>query len=520
VPFSDRFQLLDLKRDEGARTFEAREISTGRPVLVHLFADRTSPLNRALLEKLDALPDAERRRVIDRGEHQGGLYVVTDRLADYPGLREWLSAKSADRPQSLDLAGAWKIPPVKKPSVDDQLANLFDTAPRPVLAPSAAEPEPVPPLTNSGEVTLKMPTPVEPPPPTVDPAAPAPQEAGEFTRQFAPVVRPAAQPPKEPPPITPAPPASEPGEFTRQFTPPPVLRPPAPQAPKEPPVPKETPPVAPAPAASDPGEFTRQFAPPVLRAAPVSTRSPTPPPQDPGEFTRQFAAPPPTTPPSPKPEPPPGEFTRQFQQRPIVAAAAPRTPAPSQPASQQSSQPGEFTQMLQAQRPAAPVTPPNLPSQSDEFGRFFQSPMTPAAHSTPPPTPLQPPSQPRGAGEFTQIFGRGDMPSPPPPPLPAAPPAPPSSGNATQVFAAPRGPAPMPAPNVNPQGPGEYTRMFSTPAPLTFGQSPAGPQKVHLPEAAPPKRNKSRLPLFLVIGAVGLLIVALIVFLLMRQRPT
>jgi hypothetical protein len=76
----------------------------------------------------------------------------------------------------------------------------------------------------------------------------------------------------------------------------------------------------------------------------------------------------------------------------------------------------------------------------------------------------------------------------------------------------------MPSANVNPQGPGEYTRMFSTPAPLTFGQSPAGPQNVHLPESVPPKRNKSRLPLLLIMGAAGLLIIALIVFFLMRQR--
>jgi hypothetical protein len=67
-------------------------------------------------------------------------------------------------------------------------------------------------------------------------------------------------------------------------------------------------------------------------------------------------------------------------------------------------------------------------------------------------------------------------------------------------------------------GPGEYTRMFARPAPLTFGQAPAGPQTPRMPEAAPVARNSSRLPLLLVIGAAVLLIVALIVYFLMRPH--
>src|SRR5438128_1963706 len=106
---TDRFQLLGLKRDEGARTYEGREIATGRPVLIHLFPDHASPLSRALLGKFEALPEHERRRVIERGEHEGGVYLVTDRLADYAGLREWLTGKNEDGPVSLEAAGAWRV---------------------------------------------------------------------------------------------------------------------------------------------------------------------------------------------------------------------------------------------------------------------------------------------------------------------------------------------------------------------------------------------------------------------------
>lgn len=419
MPFTDRFQLLDLKRDEGARTYEAREIATGRPVLVHLFAKPTAPLNQALLAKLDALPEEERGRIIDRGEHEGGLYLVTDRLADYAGLEEWLKAKGENRAKPLDSAGAWHLKP------------------------------PVAPLMNSGEHTLEIPAP--------PPAAPPPA--------------------KDPP-----------GDFTRQFAAP-VLRP----APSTPPVPP----------AKDPGEFTRLFAHPVLRPTPTPASAPpsNEPTNDPGEFTRLFAAP------SPKPAPPAGEFTSLFQapQRPAVSPKVTPVP-PADP------QPGEFTQMLQAQRPSVP--PPKPAAQSGEFTQYFQSPMTPAAPvdaaRSAPLTPPRPASHPRDAGEFTQIFGRDNLPSPPPPPTPAAPPSP-SSSNATQAFAAPR-PLPIQTP---PAGPGEYTQMFAKPAPLTFGQAPPVSRN---PEPQPIRRNSSRLPLLLVVGAFVLLVIALIVFFVIRQH--
>ncbi|HTB15510.1 MAG TPA: hypothetical protein VK752_28260 [Bryobacteraceae bacterium] len=511
MPFTERFQLLDLKRDEGARTYEAREIATGRPVFVHLFANTTSPLNRAMLAKLDTLPEEERHRILDRGEHEGGIYLVTDRLAEYQGLREWLKAHHEEHPKPLDARGAWQFPPSKPP--EDPAPSTFDTAPLPAMEPSIVEPPPIAKLTDTGLQTLQLPSPGEPP--AVAPPPPA-NDPGEFTQQFAPpVLRPAPKP--TPPAAAPAPPANEPGEFTRQFAMP-VLRP----------APKTTSPPA-APPADEPGEFTRQFAPPVHRPAPPPS-APTNP--APGEFTQLFAAPPPKPSAPPKAGPPSGEFTKLFRapQRPDPAPA-PKAAPPSAPTA---NQPGEFTQMLQAQRPSATPAPPsaNQPPQSGEFTRFFQSPMAPSAPSQPhgaPLTPPRPPSHPKDAGEFTQIFGRDDLPSAPPPPRPAAPPNP-ASANATQVFAAPRPNPPIPqTPSTGPQfgqpmqqqpvphGPGEYTQMFAKPASLTFGQ-PGAPQGPRLPEPAPIKRNSSRLPLLLVIGAAVLLIVALVVYFVMRPR--
>jgi hypothetical protein len=108
----DRYELVELRRDDGIQTFHAREIATARPVQLHLFAPEKSRDNLALLVRLDHLPEAERRRVIERGEYQGRPYVITDRLAGYPGFREWLTAMTD--------------PPVKNSSLDEQFLQLFD----------------------------------------------------------------------------------------------------------------------------------------------------------------------------------------------------------------------------------------------------------------------------------------------------------------------------------------------------------------------------------------------------------
>jgi hypothetical protein len=62
--------------------------------------------------------------------------------------------------------------------------------------------------------------------------------------------------------------------------------------------------------------------------------------------------------------------------------------------------------------------------------------------------------------------------------------------------------------------------MFDKPASLTFGQPNAAPQVSRMPEAAPlnRKRNSLSMPLLLIVGAVVLLLVAVIVYLVMRQH--
>ncbi len=92
VSLYERYELLDLNRDLGVKTFEAREIATGRPVKVHLFEHRSAPLQAALLKAIDNLSAEERQHIIERGKHERTPYIVTDRLTGYAGLSEWVQA--------------------------------------------------------------------------------------------------------------------------------------------------------------------------------------------------------------------------------------------------------------------------------------------------------------------------------------------------------------------------------------------------------------------------------------------
>ncbi|MEO8051393.1 MAG: hypothetical protein ABI833_13330 [Acidobacteriota bacterium] len=495
----ERYELLDLNRDIGVKTFEAREIATGRPVRVHLFVHPSAPLQAALLKAIEKLPDEERLRIIERGKHEGTPYVVTDRLVDYAGLSEWLQAVShAVKPAKavLETAGAWK----------------FSAAP--------AKPEP-----TAFSPAAVSPPPPAPPPAAVSPASPQSELNQKFTDLFATAERPiVADSLLQAPPETP-----------RNLV-----------APVRPPDPPRAATAAPPPVKSEPGEFTRMFQAPVAPTTAVPpSHAQTPPPA--------VAAPPIRTPPPAAKEP--GEFTRMFQS-PVGHGATPQpvVPSPSAAPPAPRSGDGEFTRFFETPSPAGPV--PHSPA--------VQQPLTPHAAGR---------SGYNQVSEFTQTFGKGTMDVPPPPVaatpqrepgeftrmfhspgvsgpsaggasgLPQAPaststpqarsqPMPPAMSGATQGFSIP---TPVPS-TPQPSGPGEYTRQFSAPAQLTFGQAsaaPAAPLAAPSPQAfappamaqpampnmaaAPGPARKSNLPLIL--GIVGIVVVAALLIIFFAMRP-
>jgi hypothetical protein len=226
VGFYDQFELLELVRDDGIKTFSARELATGRLVEVHVFVNRQAPLSMAVWSKLKRLEPPERDNILDRGDYEGTPYVVTGSLEGYPGLREWVKAamhRVAPEPAAEPLSSA--------PDPE------WSPAPAPVAPMNAAVPAHEP-----GEFTQMLQTPAAAsappqPAPALSSGPPSPaQEPGEFTQMlraplqpsgvaapsFAPTLesRAATAPPVSAPPSAPA---NSPSEFTRM-----MLRPPQP----------------------------------------------------------------------------------------------------------------------------------------------------------------------------------------------------------------------------------------------------------------------------------------------------
>ena len=181
MSLSDRFELLDLLRQdmfdqEQVQTFRARERASGRIVEVHFLRSEAG-----ILARLDDL-SRQRSAVIDRGDHEGGFYIVSESVG------------------ALDSAGAWRIRPAVPPqtpapqavsgSEPGDFTRMFQLrqAPEPVAVPASIASRSTP--AEPGEFTRVFQKPA-----TAAPAAPAssaaPGQPGDFTRMFQQPARPA-----------------------------------------------------------------------------------------------------------------------------------------------------------------------------------------------------------------------------------------------------------------------------------------------------------------------------------------
>ncbi len=388
-----QFQLLGLLRDDGIRTFRAKEIASGRDLQIHIFHSEASE-NRLLFERLRALPLNARHELLELGYEDKTPYVVTDPLPRETGARAWFGRllrpvveSAAGDASNFSKVGVWKTA-VELPKVD--------------LRGPASEP---------GEFTKMFQG-------TPHPQA-APAEPGEFTRMFQPSAVPAQRPATPPP--SPEPLGAEPGEFTRMFQPPP-----APVQSTAVPTPAAAPPVP-----AEPGEFTRMFQPPATPGHGIAPPVPSsvtfqPRAAEPVEVTRLFPAQPPAETRAAGAAPPPqaaaeaGEFTRFFQSPmqpeplPEGLRAADSFGRPGGPPAPH--RVGEFTQMFgnpaHQAPPAAPPFGSSSPGQSAT--RAFAVPV-------PPPAPRL---ASQGPGEYTKMMSANAMPTlgqsaPPPPATPA-----------------------------------------------------------------------------------------------------
>jgi hypothetical protein len=466
--FRDKYELLTFRGGDGEIGLPGREISSGRPVFLHLLTGGYAPENQQLLDALKNLSTDQRGHLIESGDHDGIPYVITDLLPDNLSLRRWAAtAVAVPSPPSAALRTE-----AHSSSADPgEFTRLFQPAAKPAATKATAPaPPPPPPAALRTEANSS----------SADP--------GEFTRLFQPAAKPAATKATAPVP----PPAALPTEANSS--------------------------------SADPGEFTRLFQPaakPAETVAPtITTSQPTP------EPTKAPAAPPSSPAPPAEPAAPPGEFTAMFQS-PQRGAAATATSSksvestglfqgrvPSPPP--QRSGPGEFTQAMQP--PLAPGSNYSKPAPAaavpqSEFTRMMEGSALPKAPpSRPDPLPqAQPRTSPQSQGEFTRMFEAEPEPTGnlSGPPLSQAPL--PHGGLATGAFSRHL----PPAPSVS-AGQSDFTKMISVPS---SAPAPA-PSKAPKPAAPIPptiKKTRSYLPLILILG--GLLVLALIlilVFALMR----
>jgi len=457
--FQGRYQILEMVSDGEARTFKARQTSSGRTVLLHqLWVERTPPnqtdLASLVFSFLRRATADEMKALIDMGEEAGRVFVVTEDQPDFHDLRQWLRSEAG----AAKTAGKTTVPK-SAPSSDSGAGR----------ASGGSSPQPRQQSPASLESARGMATPkVVKPPVATPPPSKAKDEPGEFTKVFfgkempIPKARGPVSPVPEKPSATaetpprPSPPAQSPGkeapgDFTRIFF-----------GADE----SKAMPASPAPGAeaarvtrlgSDqpyqpegPGEFSRLFRVPQTvekpRAAPSLAAEPEPPLAPPVRATEQEG---------------PGEFTRLFQAGPELPGSAgppvfPASPRPAIPMPTSSSQqaPGELTQLLQGYQPGKSAPTPLVLERPESVA--------------PPPHPKDEEAKP---GAFTMIFQQ---------PPAATLPSPAASPSAAQT------------PPVAPQPPeaDEYMRMFELPN-GGAGASPRGAQQVAPPAAPQPAAGRA-----------------------------
>ena len=492
MDLDNKYELLEvLANDSESKTFNARVAASGRAVMVHvLFGGKAASGKQKLLDLIlqrlvDAAP-GKRGQILEISDYKGMPYAVTEVLPDFRTLREWLEAErqpepppvgsppSGSDPLTTDLfarAGKWTVPPVgPKP------------APRETPVPPVSGLPPGPPEKQPGEFTMLFRA-------AVPSQEPAPGPVKEVVGQPP---KPAAEP--------------EPDEFDRLF-----------QTPVPPVGASERPLETPGGGASGTrpealSEFSRLF-----RVAGPGSRPAEPLPEQPPE--------------PPVAHPKPGEFTGLFQAAgPASPPGGPQLPQPSVTGGE----PGSFTRLFQSAGPEAPPSgrlPGAEPSAGQAPGEFTELLRAAAQSATPflgppagaPPQGTQAP--PASRGEFTQMFGPGAR-AGGKVQLPGAPPGParPAQGGATGIFTTSDSSA-GPATPAAGSGPGDYTRLFGTPAaPPSYGQTP--PQPAATPAAAPQSRQAqpppttarpSNLPLIILGVALLVVVVALVVYFLVSR---
>src|SRR5487761_884151 len=123
MTLNSKYELSDLLHDGHTKTYVARQISSGRQVLVHL-----RPLGGGSPQQSDSdtlgtlwkylkttLPE-RRSKVLDMGECDSGAYFVTELVPGFQSLDQWLHSQMAAFEDATVMARVLEPAPVDAPS--------------------------------------------------------------------------------------------------------------------------------------------------------------------------------------------------------------------------------------------------------------------------------------------------------------------------------------------------------------------------------------------------------------------
>ncbi len=567
MAFQGRYQILEMVSEGETRTFKALQTSSGRIVLLHqLWVERTPPdqpdLAALVFAFLRSATAEEMKSLVNMGEEENRVFVVTENLPGCQDLRQWLQSK----PGTLGPVGKSGVSisvPIRDSDATAATRGLVSHARQEDLAPS----EPTQLFTVPKVIADQgLSAPLEKRPEQQPPAG-FEVVFGSTKQQSRGPVPPAVEAPLSPPPPVPGSESGAPGDFTRVF----YGRDESKAVPPSPkPAAESTRLPSPSPGrpsqSEGAGEFTKLFqaqhfkekppAPPSVKAEqsqPFAQPSKPTSQNGPGDFMRRSSAVQPEA---------AGEFTQLFgvgpqptqPTGPPIPTSSPQTPVPfSSPSSRQG--PGELTQMFQGYQPKKSESIPPLlerpepvvqapPSKAEkakpgEFTLIFQQPSeptpppspvapSPAVAQTPPPAPQSPEPD-----EYMRLFElpSGGAGAPPPRTPQAAPPAAPqpAAGRAAPVI-----PTASVSPPMAPSAPYVQTPVApqpppyqapAPPSPFAMPSQPAMPQMQPIPapapvapQAAPPKTGASKflVPL-IILGGLFLVAVVLILVLVLKH---
>jgi len=210
VSFLSKYEIGGLIVEGETRTSKGREVSSGREVLIHELpggSDRTRGMDllRMIHRNLRSLAPTVRNPILELGEHEGRMYLVTEPIPAFSSLRSWLEGgltTGSREPEVVDKSPAPVAPlparsgeatmvgpaPVTPAAARTQVVKV---APREwVFASAQGSPTSEPVGTNPADVT-----PVGPFSPAPSPSAPPVREAEPAATVIERLLRPDAPQP-------------------------------------------------------------------------------------------------------------------------------------------------------------------------------------------------------------------------------------------------------------------------------------------------------------------------------------